>query len=753
MAMFAAVYPSKTSWQLQLDVSESALDAVLNQSYVSWALYIYRGNSDTPYNNAGSAYSVSAPGGVAGTFGAYRFGATGTGTDYSATPVGGRVLIASGGAVVAHNADGSGSVTVSASHAAAATLGTGSIGSSTFALTTLTQVPAVPSSVALAYTSDTQATLTWVDLSASNGAPTSCQIQTSVNGAAFTQVASIAPATSLVITAAANQKIIAQIRATNSAGSSAYSASSGAVYTTPAAPSAVSAAKSGADIVVGWANNVGFSEYQTVVWHGTMVGSTITWDGSALAAVATGLTSYTHVAPNSAQIHVYRVQAKNLDTGALTSAFVQSNSVQLLAAPNAPTFGSVPSFANKAAALVVPWAHNPVDTTVQTAYEFGYSTDGGTTWASTGKVTSGTSSYTIPANTYAANVALTIRVRTWGSATTGGSDTTGASPWSTTKLVTFKTLPVASITSPANASTYAQATLTVVLGFTQAESATFVQATVGLYSGATLLEQVVSTTLAGTTLVTKVANGGSYTVKATVLDSNGLTSAEVSSAFSVTYTVPVSAVVTVTYLADSGIAQLGLTIAAPGAGQAAAVTVTIARTIGGKTETVIDRYPVAATLTILDMTPTINGVNLYTVTTFSADGATAVTTVTLTLTAAEDSWAFLNSGPGFVMIINFRSNLHVVASPSRAQVLVQTAGRTSPVALFGVAEGLVVSGSATLFMNAGSTAQEIEEFIRTAGIVCYRDPTGRRIFGTVTGSIDTPSVFAQEIQYSVTEAL
>ncbi|WP_146072849.1 hypothetical protein [Cryobacterium sp. Y62] len=750
MATFAAVYSSKTAWQLQLDVSESSPQPANNRSYVSWALHIYRGNGDTPWNNDGSGYSVSAPGGVSGTFGGFRFGGSGSGTDYSGTPVGGRVLIASGGGWVGHNPDGSGSVTVSASHASGTTLGTANIGSSGFPLTKLTSLPGTPTSVAGVRNSDSQVTVSWAQSSPSNGQPTTNTVRRMINGGAWANAANISPASSVALTAAANQKIIYGVVASNSAGSSAYSASSIPIYTTPAAPSSVSAAKSGSDIIVSWANNVAFSEYETVVWHGVVSDGTTTWDGSALTTVGTGGTSYTHEDPDNSQVHAYRVQAKNLDTGALTSAFVQSNSVQLLASPNAPTFGTVPRDADKAADLVVGWEHNPVDTTGQTAYEFGYSTDGGSTWESTGKVTSGTSSYTISASTYAGNETVTVRVRTWGSATSGGPDDTGVSPWSTTETVTFKTLPVASITSPADSSTATRARLTVVLGFTQAESASFVRATIGLYRGGELLEEVVSTTLGGTRLVTKVRDDATYTVKATVLDSNGLNSSQVSSTFSVAYTLPVMAGVTVVYLEDSAIAQLDLAIPSPGTGEAAAVTVTIMRTIDGKTETVVEEYPTTAELTILDMTPTIHGTNEYTVTTFSADGATADTAATSTTT--EGQWAFLSSGEGFDTIVNFIGNLRFASTPARSNALVATAGRTRPIALFGESGTLEISGSAVLVPDKGSTWREVENLILTAGRVCYRDPSGRRMFGTLTGALDFPNSLSTGFTYAISEA-
>lgn len=752
MTTYSAAYPSKTSWSLKLVVDETDLEPENNRSYVEWQLRLYRGNSDTPYNNAGSAYSVTGPGGVSGTFPAYRFGATGTGTNYSSTPVGGYVVIASGGAWVDHDPDGSKSITVAASHAAAATLGTATITSKTLALTTLTQVPAVPSSVALARVSDSSADLTWADTSESNGQPVTNQVQTSVNGAAFSQVASISAATALAIACAANQKVIAKVRATNAAGSSAYSSETSPIFTTPAAPTGVTATKEpDGDIVVAWTPNVAFTEHQHIIEHGVDVAGVITWDGSALATITAGTSTYTHTTPNPAQVHVYRVKARNTDVGALASANVVSNSVQLLIAPNAPTLGTVPTYADEAANLGISWVHNPVDTTAQTAYEFGFSVDGGDNWTSTGKVTSGTALRTIAGGTYDPDDEVTVRVRTWGSATSGGSDGTGASAWSSTKTVTFKTKPTGSITSPVDASTLDGATLTVVLGFSQPESGTFVQATIRLYNGVDLLEQIVSTTLAGTVFATKLVDGESYTVTATVHDSHGLVSAEVEVDFDVDFTLPVAAAVTVSYLEDSGFAQIGVVIPAAGGGEAEATAVTITRTIDGAAEVVHDEYPVSVgSFTFLDPTPTINGVNVYTVTTISGDGATVDEVENLT--TSEGLWAFLNTGDGYTQIVKFFGNLTLGSTPTRESALVAAAGRTLPIALFGDLSTLEVPGSATILVGEGSTVEEIETFLRTAGKVCYRDPTGRRIFGSVRGSFNERGDEVAEFSYVVSEA-
>jgi len=594
--------------------------------------------------------------------------------------------------------------------------------------------------------------VSWAQSSASNGQPTSNTIRRRINGGAWTTAVTISPATSSSLSAAANQKLEYEVRAANAAGSTAFSSTSTAIYTTPAAPTGVSASKDAdLDITVVWTPNVAYVEHQHVVEHGTVSDGVTTWDDSALATVAAGTSLYKHVDPDAGDIHVYRVSAVTTSAPALTSTTALSNTVQLLAAPNKPTLPVLPSFANRAAAFVLTWAHNPVDTTPQTAFEVNFSTNGGSTWTSTNKVTSGVSSRTITAGTYAANAAVTMRVRTWGEATSGGAESTGASPWSDQATVTFKTRPVVTVTSPVNAVDYVAATLNVQLGFSQAESATFVTATIELFEGATLLESVISTTRASTILDTRVADGVTYTVKVSVTDSNGLTSTQVSRQFDVEYTEPVPAGVTVEYLPDSGVAQIGLTFATAGAGQVAATTVTILRTIDGVTETVASRFPIAgASLTILDTTPTIHGVNSYRVRTFSEDGATA--DVVASLTTTEGDWAFLSSGDGFSNIIKFRSNLRVGAAASREQALVTAAGRESPIALFGPAKSLEVSGTATLFPGDESTPEEVEAFIRSATLVCYRDGNGRRIVGVMSASTPAISPLQSTFDFRVTEA-
>lgn len=747
MSTFAGAYPSKPSWQLQLDVVESSPDPVLNRSYVSWALYIYRGSSDTPWNNSGSGYSVSAPGGFGGTFGAFRFGGTGTGTSYAGTPVGGRVLIASGGAWVTHSPDGSGYVDVSASHAAASTLGTASLSGRLY-LTTLKVAPSAPTGVAGARVSDTSVNVTWAQSSASNGQPTTNTVQRSINGGAFADVSTIAPATAVALDAAANQKIVYRVKGTNSVGDSAWSADSAPVYTTPGAPTGLVATKAGSDIGLVWTPNVAYAEHEHVLEHGVDVAGVVTWDGSPLATIVAGTSLYTHVAPNPAQRHVYRIRSRTTDVSALSSATTTSNVVQLLTAPAKPTVPALAAFADKAATFRLPWTHNAIDSSAQTKYQWRWSTNGGSSWTTGSKTTSANPYHDFAGSTWTANQAVTFQVRTKGAYDSGSDGDASYSPWSDSVTVTFKTKPVVTITTPANSSTYTDADLLVVLGFTQAESATFVNATIGLYDSTDeLLEERVSTTLAGTAFSTRLLDGETYKVKATVTDSNGLTSAQVTSTFSVDYTEPVAAVVDVIYLEASGIAQIGITIPAAGGGLVDADTVSVDRVIDGVTTPVVVRWPAAPTLTFLDVTPTIHGTTLYRVTTYSDDGAASI--VTDSIETAEDRWAFMSKGS---VIVRFELAPGLEATPAVDSALVKAAGRRRPIALYATTGNLDVTGTGALAVDeGGSTPEEIEAFLLLPGQACYRDPSGRRVFGRVSGKIARENAELGAFTYSITE--
>lgn len=740
-----------SSGQLVLAAEEAGYDVNGNWSDINWAFYLVervQSNSTWVGGGVGASISATVDGVDQGVLWGGSFG-------FDWRPAGLQTtLIASGTVRFGHKPDGSSAVTLGCSIASTGTSGAGGPASVLLnvPVTKLTRVPGKPTGVSATRISDTQVRVDWTNTGASNGQPTRNQIYRSVNGGAWTKVADVNATNTATIGVAANQKLRFYVTSSNSAGTSPNSDPTGDVFTTPGAPSNVLAAKNAAlDIVVTFDENVAYSEYNHEVWHGVVAGGVTTWDGAALATLPSGTLSYTHTAPNAAQVHIYRVRAKQ---GTLLSAYAQSNSVQLLVAPNKPTVPAIPSFADKASAFTFAWVHNSVDTTAQTAYEFAYSTDGGTTWTSTGKTASTAQQYVIAANTYAANATLTMRVRTWGQATTGGSDGTGASPWSDVKAVTFKTRPTTSITTPANGSIVNDASVRVYLSFAQPEGATFVKAELQLSQtsgGTVVLENKESTQQNGTRLDTQLQNGQSYSIRARVLDSNGIWSSYVTNTFNVVYLAPALPVVGLSYLEESGWGQIDLAISEPGAGESAPAYITITRRIGnGPEETLINNFPTSPQLSLFDTTPTIHGTNVYTITVTSALGAQR--TVSHTLETEECRRAFLSKGNGFNSVVVFGGNLEVDIATGVASATMQAAGRTKPIGLFGVETSKVLKVSSFIFEREGfSTLVDLEAFLLVPGRACYRDASGRRVFGIVKGSVDYTKTTRGNLKFSITE--
>lgn len=734
-----------TASRLRLEAYVSQSSAAGRWSDVTWAAYFEeRGGPNLAYNGSVAANVHFSNLGYVWS-GNFAF-------DWR-RPGNQSVLVASGTTRVNHNADGTppSGFTITFNTGATGSSGGGPGASVAYALplATLKVVPGTPTGVTATRVSDTSVTVAWAQSSASNGAPTSNTIRRKINDGAFEAVAVISPATSAAISAAANQKLVYGVKATNTAGSSAWSADSSPLFTTPAAPTDVTATKVGFDIELEWTPNVAFAEHKHVIEHGVDVAGVITWDGSALATVSAGTSSYVHEDPDPGDRHVYRVRARNTDPAALSSATVQSNVVQLLAPPAKPTVAAPAAYQDKAAAFRFAWTHNAVDTTAQTKRQVRYSTDGGDTWTTGAKTTSSEQYLDFPASTWAANQAVTFQVRTKGGYDDGADGDSAYSPWSDPVTVTFKTRPVATITSPADSSTVEAASVSAVLGFAQAEGATFVNATLRLYAGATLLEERTTTTLAGTPLQTRLEDGATYTLTARVRDSNGLLSSEVTAEFDVDYVEPVAALADLEYSPDSGVTQIRVTIPEPDEDFVEAVAITIDRIIAGTSERLVTAYPAAPTLTFLDTTPTVHGTNLYRITTHSADGATTV--ITRELTTTENEWAFLSKGSGYGSIVRFQLAPGLTITPTVDSSLLKAAGRRRPLALYATTGDLVVSGKGALAEGYGSTPEELEQFVLIPGKACYRDPTGRRVFGRLTASLNRDNAELGELGFTLEE--
>ncbi len=175
------------------------------------------------YNNLDTAWSVS---GLISASGAWR-----TGNPWST------MTIYSWAGWVNHAANGTLTVTVGASTAAKSPAVARSA-SGSLAMPTITRAPNAPSNVVLTRRSDTQMVVSWTRNEPANGTATSYDLQSSVNAGGFAGTVSIAPASSLVMSCAGNQKVQVWVRAFNSRGASSWTTSN-VMWTTPGAPSMV----------------------------------------------------------------------------------------------------------------------------------------------------------------------------------------------------------------------------------------------------------------------------------------------------------------------------------------------------------------------------------------------------------------------------------------------------------------------------------------------------------------------------------
>jgi len=118
---------------------------------------------------------------------------------------------------------------------------------------------------------------------------------------------------------------------------------------------------------------------------------------------------------------------------------------------------------------------------------------------------------------------------------------------------------------------------------------------------------------------------------------------------------------------------------------------------------------------------------------------------------AEGDWGFLSTGSGFSEVVKFGGNFELEASPSVDSTLFDAAGRSRPIALYGTGGDLIITGSCLVAAGFGSTADELEAFLKIPEKGGYRDPSGRRIRGKVDGKVSRQNSMLGTFSYTVTE--
>ena len=315
---------------------------------------------------------------------------------------------------------------------------TGGYGNGTSNASVGVQVPAItysapnaPSNCSASRNSDTQASVTWSNGSTSTTQPrTAVLVERQTDSGSWLQVASLSEsATNYTDNGiSADHRYVYRVRSKGNGGTSGYS-TSGYIYTTPAAPSSVTAAKEST-------SSVTLSAEGLPAWaEGYEVGRTADGGGSWSVVGTAASFPWTDASAPAGTIR-YRVRSYR---GELYSAYVESNSITTITPPLAPTVQQLPSVIAVGSSFVISWTPNHPDGSAQTQAQIGYVVDSGSEQYIS--VSGSATSYTVPSSMVTAPATVKVRVRTHGLDEEWGA-------WSAAQTVRVAVPPSASITVP-----------------------------------------------------------------------------------------------------------------------------------------------------------------------------------------------------------------------------------------------------------------------------------------------------------------
>lgn len=291
--------------------------------------------------------------------------------------------------------------------------------------------PNAPSNCSASRNSDAQATVTWSNGSTSTTQPrTAVLVERQTDSGSWMQVASLsASATNYTDNGiSADHRYAYRVRSKGNGGTSGYS-TSGYIYTTPAAPSSVTAAKTSA-------SSVTLSAEGLPAWaEGYEISRTADGGGSWQTVGDADTFPWTDASAPAGTIR-YRVRSYR---GDLYSAYVESNSITTITPPLAPTVQALPSVVATGSALTVQWTPNHPDGSAQEQAQVEYQV--GSAAAQTATVQGAGTSYRLPASATASAGTVKVRVRTHGL-----DDEWGA--WSAAQTVRVAVPPSATVTVP-----------------------------------------------------------------------------------------------------------------------------------------------------------------------------------------------------------------------------------------------------------------------------------------------------------------
>lgn len=564
-------------------------------------------------------------------------------------------------------------------------------------------VPSAPTIGANTRVSDTQNTAAWTNNPTTAGPYTNILVQRSVNGGTWTQIATLAgTATSFSdTTTAPNTSNAYRVLASNSAGTSAPSASSTTTHNTPAAPGTPAAVLTTAtQVTLSAADN---SATETAfAWQET-VNDGAAW--SDLGTSAADTPTFVRNNPPGGTVR-YRVRATR-DT--LASAWsAMSNAVTTTQPPAAPAVTPLPAHSLTGATLPLAWQHASLDGSAQSAAEVEVTRNGTPTVHTT------TTAQTLAASIsgLAAGSTVSVRVRTRGVHASFG-------PWSAATSTTLTTLPAAAITTPATDGA------TVTAGFTAAwtYSGHLPQASWTLTLAGPSRSRVWHGTAETSHAVAPadLTDDSPHTLTLTVRATSGFT-ATVVRTFAVDFAPPTAPSVYALFDLATLSAEVIATAGATGANPPTAA-LSVERTDADGTVSLVAAN-VTSGSSVIDPTPPLGTVT-YRAVASAASGARSTAAMEVA-TASEGRFA-----------VNFGARLLVLdADPQRTRQastshdLLAFAGRGLPVLYAGEARAETVSLAASTADPA--TVANARALGAHRGQVLYRSPDGDRFEAAVT---------------------
>ncbi len=571
--------------------------------------------------------------------------------------------------------------------------------------------PSAPSSCAAERVSDTQAKVTWVNGSTGTTTPrSSTKVERQTDDGSWVQVASVgASVTSYTDNSVgANHRYAYRVRASGAGGNSSY-ATSGYVYTTPAAPASVSVA-----VVTGTTCSVDVDGSNAPWVEEWEVQSQL--NGGDWQEVGTYATFPQTVDLGGGTVKV-RARAVR---GDLASDYVESAAITTITPPLAPTVSLSPSGVAPTGSVVgVSWVPNHPDGSAQTQAQVEYTVGDGS--PVTADVTGTGTAYQLPETATASATTISVSVRTHGADEEWGA-------WSQPVTLAVAVPPEVTITFPETDGAVVDSvpvnlTWDVVdaTGVASQELAVVSQGGVVLHS-ARLDGGARSYQLGPSTFMPD--NLSSYEIRLTVRGGSSLTSTE-ERPFSTDWAEPAEPEVDV----ELGEDDLSYTVTAwhgTEEGAPDTVSMTVARVLpDGSTWTFGEG--VGNGESRIDRLPPLNEDVTYRVTAYAASGATSVTEVVVRVVTWD--WAY-NFAPDASTCVLLSDDQKWSVSPRRSYELFDFAdgGTRGGLPVAYESDALSCSGTQSFsLLDEPEKARALWAVARSASVVGWvRSPFGTR---------------------------